>query len=168
MNLSETLIKKTDMRDAYKEKYNLPKRSKILIALCCKDTKIIKKIQKGLAVLPANFIIFWKVEEQVEAKNVAYESDYLSFDMMGVDAVINDGEGMKIEKSMSVWVVPILPEKNYLGKILSEFHAGRGEGNAFLFEQDSPWSMYYALVRYIENHKFPYDNRNLVKNTLWV
>jgi hypothetical protein len=26
--------------------------------------------------------------------------------------------------------------------------------------------MYYAIIRYLENYKFPYDNRNLVKNVV--
>lgn len=67
---------------------------------------------------------------------------------------------------MQLGVTPLINEKNYLGSILQEFSAGRGEGNAYLYEKGNSWSAYYALVRYLENHKFPYDNRNLVKNVL--
>jgi hypothetical protein len=122
----------------------------------------------GMSILPANFIIFWNDVKKEEFKNIAYQESHENFDMTWIDAMLCSCDDITLEKIMDLWVVPIVNEKNYLGKILSEFHPGRAEGNAYLYEDNSSWSAYYALVRYLENHKFPYDNRNLVKNVVWV
>lgn len=168
MNISELLNKKTELRNFYKDHYGLLKRPKTLIAISCENKKMQKKITKGLSILPANFIILGEVDEKIEAKNIAYEVNQSTFDMIWIDAVIHDGQHMKLEKVMEVGVVPIVSNNNYLGKILTEFHPGRAEGNSYLFEDESPWSAYYAVIRYLENHKFPYDNRNLIKNITWM
>jgi hypothetical protein len=164
MNFSELLEKKTIQRDILKESYNLPKRSKILVGVCFNDIKSTKKILDGLAVLPANFIIFNTEIEKHEAKNIVFEADYKSIDMNGLDGILCSCDDIVLERVMELGVVPLVNEGNYLGKILTEFHPGRAEGNAYLYEKGSYWSAYYALIRYLENHKFPYDNRNLVKN----
>ena len=168
MSITDILSQKTTGREKLKDTYNLPKRSKILIVVYFSDEKISKKLLKWLEVLPANFIVCWNIDKTIEAKNIAYESDYESFDMTSIDAILCDCENLKLEKLMEVGVVPLVNDNNYLGKILQEFHPGRAEGNAYLYEKWSYWSAYYALIRYLENHKFPYDNRNLVKNVVWV
>lgn len=168
MSLQELFLKKTDGRNELKMKYNLPKRSKILIGIHLNDEKYTKKILKWLACLPANFIVFSDESTEVDAKNIVIIPKSSSIDMLWVDALVCNCENMKVENTMKVGVVPIINEYNYLGKILSEFHPGRWEGNAYLFWQEGYWDIYYALVRYLENYKFPYDNRNLVKNVVWV
>lgn len=167
MWIQDILSTKTDARDEVKSKYNLPKRSKVLVGIHAENNKSIAKIISGLSVLPANFVIFGWKENSSEEKNLAYTSSE-DFNMSSLDALVCDCSDAKIEKLMEAGVVPIVNEKNYLGKILSEFHPGRAEGNAYLYEGDSHWAVYYALVRYLENHKFPYDNRNLVKNVIWL
>lgn len=168
MNFSELLEQKTAHRDILKNTYKLPKRSKVLVWVHFSEEKITKKILDGLAILPANFIIFGTDIESHEGKNIAFETTHEGFDMTGIDAMLCNCEDIKLEKIMEIGVVPLVNEKNYLWKILAEFHPGRAEGNAYLYEKNSFWSAYYALVRYLENHKFPYDNRNLVKNVAWL
>lgn len=168
MNFSELIEQKTQHRDTLKEKYKLPKRSKILIWVHFKEEKITKKLLDGLTILPANFIVFGEDEKNDGEKNIAFEQSHNGFDMTGLDAMLCSCDDIKLENIMEVGVVPIVNEKNYLGKILSEFHPWRAEGNAYLYEKHSFWSAYYALARYLENHKFPYDNRNLVKNVAWL
>ncbi len=168
MTFSEILAKKTAVRDDYKNIYNLPKRSKILVGVHFTNKAITQELLEGFAILPANFIIFWEAVTEIEAKNIAYIDSHDSFDMTGVDAMLCDCEDVKLEKIMELWVVPLVNEKSYLWKILQEFHPGRAEWNAYLYENSSSWSAYYALVRYLENHKFPYDNKNLIKNVIWV
>lgn len=164
MNFSDLLAQKTEHRDVLKNQYNLPKRSKILIWVHFTNEKLTKKLIEGFAMLPANFVVFWTDSESSDAKNVAFEKSHEDFDMTGLDAMLCNCDDIKLEKIMEIGVVPIVNEKNYLWKILAEFHPGRAEGNAYLYEKESHWSAYYALVRYLENHKFPYDNRNLIKN----
>ena len=168
MTLSEILAGKTVARDEYKSEYSLPRRSKILIAVHFTESDMTDEVIKGLSILPANFIIFWKDIKEVEGKNLTYKKSHENFDMQWVDAIICNCNDISLESVMKKWVVPIVNEKNYLGKILQEFHPGRAEGNAYLYEDNSSWSAYYALVRYLENHKFPYDNRNLIKNVAWL
>ena len=168
MTLSEILAGKTVARDEYKSKLSLPRRSKILVAVHFSDTQITQDILAGLEILPANFIVFGKWLEKIESKNISYNDSIENFDMQWIDAIICNCTDISLETAMKKWVVPIVNENNYLGKILQEFHPWRAEGNAYLYEKDSQWSAYYALIRYLENHKFPYDNRNLVKNVVWL
>lgn len=168
MTFSELLEKKTLQRDIIKDTYMLPKRSKILVWVCMNDEKITKKILDGLAILPANFIVFNTSITEHEWKNIAFETDYTKVDMIGMDGMLCSCDDIKLEKIMELGVTPLVNENSYLGKILTEFHPGRAEGNAYLYQKGSYWSAYYALIRYLENHKFPYDNRNLVKNVSWL
>ncbi len=168
MSITDILSQKTTHRDKLKTHFNLPKRSKVLIGVYFSEEKITAKLIKWLSVLPANFVIFWEDPKNLDIKNIAFEKSHESFDMTGVDAVLCDCDDLKLEKLMEVGVVPLVNENNYLWKILQEFHPGRAEGNAYLYEKWSHWAAYYALIRYLENHKFPYDNRNLVKNVVWV
>ena len=168
MNFTELLKNKADVREQLKNKYNLPKRSKILIGVHFSNSKITKKILDGLAILPANFIIFGESWENTNAKNIAFEEEYNTIDMTWIDAILWSCDDVKIETIMETGTVPLVNENSYLGKILVEFHPGRAEWNAYLYDKESYWSAYYALIRYLENHKFPYDNRNLVKNVVWV
>jgi hypothetical protein len=44
----------------------------------------------------------------------------------------------------------------------------KNEGNSFYYEESNHWSIFYSIVRYMENYKFPFDNKNLIKNVLAV
>jgi hypothetical protein len=35
-----------------------------------------------------------------------------------------------------------------------------------MFKQENSWDIFYSIIRYLENYKFPYDNKALVKNIL--
>jgi hypothetical protein len=168
MNFSELTSQKTKIRDNYKSKYNFPRRSKILVWVHFTDSKMTQEILSWLSVLPANFIVFSSDIQKIESKNIAYEDSHADFDMTWIDAMLCNCEDIALEKNMELWTAPIINEKNYLWKILSEFHPGRAEGNAYIYNDNSSWSAYYALIRYLENHKFPYDNRNLIKNVVWA
>lgn len=168
MTLSEVLAGKTVARDEYKSTYSLPRRSKILIAIHFSENNVTNKILEWLEVLPANFIVFWKNIDKIDSKNISYNDSIVDFNMQWIDALVCNCEDISLESIMKLWVVPIVNNNNYLGKILGEFHPGRAEWNAYLYENNSHWSAYYALIRYLENHKFPYDNRNLVKNVVWL
>ncbi len=168
MNITDIMSNKSIQRDILKTKYNLPKRTKILVWISFSDDTVTQKLIEGLEILPANFIIFWENKIWKDYKNIAFEKNIENLNFEWIDGVLWQCDSMKLEELMKAWVTPLVNENCYLWKILSEFHPGRAEGNAYIFEKDSSWSAYYALVRYLENHKFPYDNRNLVKNVVWV
>lgn len=166
MNISELLHLKEEKRDELKVRFDLPRRSKVLIAVHFTEKNITEELLEGFAVLPANFIVFGTEIKEHAAKNICFQKSHENFDMTGIDAMLGDCNDIKIEKIMQLGVAPLINQQNYLGSILQEFSAGKGEGNAYLYEKGSTWSAYYALIRYLENHKFPYDNRNLVKNVI--
>ncbi len=168
MNYSDILQHKTEIRDKLKTKFSFPRRPKVIVLIHLQDDEMRDFLTQWLSVLPVNFIVVWKNTAKTWAKNIAYVSQISKINLDGIDAMICDNESGKIEAYMQRWIVPIVCDKNYLGKILTEFSAARGEGNAYIYETNSKWSAYYALVRYLENHKFPYDNRNLVKNVVWM
>jgi len=169
MSFSEISSSKTLARDTIKSKFSLPRRSKILVGVHFTQIEMTRNLLEWLAVLPANFVVFWLEKSEVqEYKNICYSPKIEDIDTKWLDAIICDCTDVKLENFMQEWVVPIVNEKNYLWKILSEFHPGRAEGNSYLYQDSSSWSAYYWLIRYLENHKFPYDNRNLVKNVIWL
>jgi len=168
MNFTEIKANKTLIRDELKNRFNLPKRSKTLIVLNFSKVSVSENLLEGLEFLPANFIVAWIQKENSDLKNTAFIKDLSEIDIAWIDAIVCDCSNTKLENIMENGIVPIVNTWNYLWKILTEFNAGRGEGNSYLYEWESHWSAYYALVRYLENLKFPYDNRNLVKNVLWI
>ena len=84
--------------------------------------------------------------------------------LSGVDFILTDNDFEELKEYLSLWIAPILPTNNYLWSLLAEFDPLKSEWNCYLYEEFNVWSMYYSTVRYLENFKFPYDNRNLVKN----
>jgi hypothetical protein len=61
-------------------------------------------------------------------------------------------------------VVPIIPTQSSYSARFSEFNPMKFEGNAFLFDPANQFQMFAALVRYLENVRYPGDKRTLVKN----
>lgn len=58
MNISEVLRLKEEKRDELKVSLELPRRSKILIAVHFSEKNITQNLLDGFAILPANFIVF--------------------------------------------------------------------------------------------------------------
>ena len=165
MNISELFSAKTNARDILQKTYNLPQKSKVLIGVSL-DTESTHFLLPWLKVLPVNFIIFWKEITHIDAHNISYASLKDSFDMLWIDAIFWNHMHTDIQEAMKIWIVPIIHHGNKLWNKLTEFEPIHGTGNSYLYEDASIWSSYYCLIRYIENHNFSYDNRNLVKNVI--
>ncbi len=86
--------------------------------------------------------------------------------MEGADAYITDilDERVPMATLTENTVVPIVPSQSPYSAKLSEFNPMRFEGNAFLFDKVNQYQMFAALVRYLENIRYPGDKRTLVKN----
>jgi hypothetical protein len=81
------------------------------------------------------------------------------------DAFITDSWSLvPKDELMKAVVVPIGPTLGAKEIGLAEFNPMKFEGNAFLFEQADRYQMFAALVRYLENVKYPGDKRTLLKN----
>jgi hypothetical protein len=71
-------------------------------------------------------------------------------------------------KFFNKWVVPIILKDHHITNLLSEFNAKRSQWNSFIFDNNNLCDIYYAVIRYLENYKFPFDNKTLVKNILAI
>jgi hypothetical protein len=83
----------------------------------------------------------------------------------GADAFITDSWSLAPkDELMKSAVVPIGPTAWAKEIDLTEFNPMKFEGNAFLFDKPDKYTMFAALVRYLENVKYPGDKRTLLKN----
>lgn len=157
-----------------KQKYFQNSNFKTIWILKISNNDWVDFLIEWLKILPSNFIILKENNEEItnnENLNQEIENtnfifiDKLSEEIiLWSDFVILDNNEWSINNFMTNWTTPILPSNNYLGSLLKEFNPLENEWNAFFYQENNNWSLYYALVRYLENFKFPMDNRNLVKN----
>lgn len=119
----------------------------------------------GLEILSCDFVVKTQKEFQNRA-NVVAIADVKKDLVLGFDFILADNHLNGLQEYFQNGVTPILPENNHLSSILREFDPLSSEWNSFVYKEENKWSMYHALIRYLENYKFPYDNRNLVKNVV--
>ena len=140
---------------------SLGKNHKIIGIVILKDKNILKLLIEWMKTLSINCIILW---EGNNTENILYVSHIDEDMLIWSDFLIADRDTSDLEKYMKSWIVPIISKNSYLSSLLSEFNPIKNEGNAFLYEQDSVWQIFYALCRYLENSKFSFDNQNLINN----
>lgn len=144
------------------KKYSLVKKNKALCLIKLSDSKIVDLLSEWLCVLPANFVICgsWKTN----VSNVVYNENIEVDEMKWFDAVVCDDCLNDLQTLIKYGIVPIINSGTHLNNILSEFSPVKNQWNAYIYNTKSAWDIYYAIVRYIENYKFPFDNKNLVRN----
>ncbi|MFA5916732.1 MAG: hypothetical protein WC850_00675 [Candidatus Gracilibacteria bacterium] len=165
MGLTEILNEKKRQTESIKNKFKLLKKNKILGIVVMDNKEIIGDLLKGLSILPVDLIILSK-EEFGKYDSMIYLNDVNDNLLFGIDFIICDDCMGKLGDYLKKGIVPIVAKDNYLNNILNEFNPVKSEGNAFFYSENNVWSIFYAVIRYIENFKFPYDNRNLVKNVI--
>jgi hypothetical protein len=152
-----------------KNKFSLSKKNKFLWLVRLQNKTLIKSLRDGLLVLPASFVIeiegvpTEKLWENIIATGKIHNNELVGFDFLICDNDINN-----LDKFLSYWVVPIILQDNILGSLLTEFNPMKNEWNSYIFKNLDKWSIFYAVIRYLENSKFPFDNENLVKNVLKI
>ena len=129
-----------------------------------KNQELLETLLPWLEVLPANFSILTLEDKESNSSSLKYITQINQETILWYDFVIVDNDCEKITEYMKSGITPILPNWNYLWNLLQEFDPIKTEWNSYLYEENNFWSIYYATIRYLENFKFPYDNRNLVKN----
>ena len=117
------------------------------------DSLIREFLQKAGKELDISFI----------ESNGSFEEkwDYLAFDVFISDEQTGFLDIVGLVKG---GVTPILPKKNAFGSNFSEFDPMKFTGNAFLFETLESYHILEKLVRYLENVRYPWDRRTLLKN----
>lgn len=166
MTLVNTIIteKNNNKLDLLKE-YNF-KNSKLPIwVIILNDSLIDEVLINAIKILPANFLIVSNKEFDNNLNYSFIKDENLN---SWFDFVISDLLHDNLRDYLVKWITPILNSSHHLSSILSEFNAAKVEWNAFIYENDSLCDIYYATIRYLENYKFPYDNKALVKNILSI
>ena len=140
--------------------HSLVKTHKALGIVKISDKKVLKKLLKGLSELKTNFIVVTTESFDTDANNISFVSD-TSFLDAGADFVISDDAMDCISGCLEKAITPITITGN---PVLSQFDPMKNEGNAYLYHNADEWSIFATLIRYLENYKFTFDNKNLVKN----
>ncbi len=163
MTLASILKNKRENKDKLLKIYNLTDSKKALWILVLSNNLINQVLFDALKILPANFIVISK-EELTSDKNISISSSILQDSWL--DFIVCDECEDNLMKYLKLWVVPIVYKEHHITNLLSEFNAAKVEWNSFIFENNTLCDVYYAIIRYLENYKFSYDNKALVKNIL--
>jgi len=163
MNFSEILREKKQVSDNIKNLYTMPKKNKSIWLIKIENISILEKLQEWLRYLPANFIIESNNTSIKEYDNIK-SSNNISKLKSGFDFIVCDENIENLNDYFSLWIVPIIINTSHISAILSEFNPLKNEWNSYLFKEENEYDIYYAIIRYLENFKFPFDNKNLVKN----
>lgn len=64
--------------------------------------------------------------------------------------------------AMAYGVIPVTPPLNFV----TDYDPVQEKGNAFHYPKNSAWGFFAALIRAIENFRFPYDWKNIQVNAM--
>lgn len=152
-----------------KKSHGILLKYKPLWLIMLADSSITLQLIEWLKTLQAWFVVYSENMEEVKISNnviITKKIDWLSLSWF--DFIICDDEVEHMKKYLEKWVIPIIVRKNHMSSILKEFNPLRNEWNAFFYDELNVWSIFYSTVRYLENFKFPFDNKNLVNNILKI
>ena len=167
MSLQNIISEKTKNSAFIRRKFKFQKKNKILWLVIIDDEKLLWELLEWINKLPANFIIITKNKFD-DYDNIIFVDLFDKIPLVWFDFVVCDNCVTNLLDYLKHWVVPIVPKDNYLDNVLKEFNPIKSEWNAFFYNEINKWEIFYALARYIENYKFPYDNRNLIKNVIEI
>ena len=86
---------------------------------------------------------------------------YMASDMFLSVATTSECE-TELKTAMRYGVVPLsLPMEG-----LENYNPNQENGNSFLQKGESYWNVFSNLIRALENFRFPYDWKNIVKTTM--
>lgn len=158
-------IEKKKYSKILKDYVHLKTKNKPLWLIVLQETENIDFLLDWLEILSCDFVI--KTEKQIKEKwNISSLSEIKQDLLLWFDFVLTDNNTQQLHEYFKNGITPIIPNNNHLCSILKEYDPLASEWNSYLYEDKNKWSMYYAIIRYLENYKFPYDNRNLVKNLI--
>jgi len=164
MTIATILKEKKVNKDNLLKNYNF-KNKKLPVWLIKLNTELTDSVLlDALKILPGNFLISWNIDNTDNNENIAFIDN--NIDNLGFDFIVCDDCEDDLMWYMRKWSIPIIFDNHHLSNLLSEFDAWQTSWNAFIFKNNALCDIYYAIIRYLENYKFPYDNKALVKNVL--
>lgn len=157
MDLIELIKTKREKADMLIKKYKFNKKNKILWYIHFDEYNDFNDLFDWLSKLWVNFIVSWVWEN---TSNIIYTQDKLEF--IWFDFVICDKCSQKVEYNKN-WVTQIWYS---LYSNIKDFDPRTSVWNWFLYNELSKWDIFQAVIRYLENYKFSYDNKALIKNII--
>ena len=131
------------------------------------NKELIKELRDWLLHINAWFVIEvdW-IETEKLWENIVATCNINESDLIWFDFIICDDNIWKIDLYTKNWITPIIKNNNQSSKILKEFNPMKNEWNSFFYEADNKWAIFTSIIKYTENYKFPFDNKNLINNVL--
>lgn len=167
MNLTSVLAEKKENSLKLKKALWILLKFKPLGLVKINDSEVTKDLIKGLKSLPAGFVVYIKNQKtEIISSNVVITWELEESVLSWFDFIVCDDDISDIESYIEKGITPIILRKNHLSTLLTEFNPLQNEWNSFFYEKLNKWDIFYTIVRYMENYKFPFDNKNLVKNVL--
>jgi hypothetical protein len=151
MPISPKTKEKEQKRDLLLRHLGASKKTRSIILTDIADSMIDAFLQNGAPSLDVTIVPRSSVPSEL---------------MIGADAYIADEilDIAVLKSLMAGQVVPIVPTHIADQAKLSEFNPMKFEGNAFLFDSVSVYTVFEKLVRYLENIRYPGDKRTLLQN----
>ncbi len=176
----KTFQNKEKNKVAFCQDRDLPYQKKIpLIAITCPLTdkngaELLEAVMEGLMEIPVEVVLmavgsprhqefFSKLAEANPRKVLIVESgDELRHRLYAAaDLLLVAGESEECLKeaknAMAYGVIPVMGPQNFA----TDYDPVQEKGNAFIYTQKSPWSVFGACIRALENYRFPYDWKNI-------
>mgnify|MGYP001599265972 CR=1 FL=1 len=113
-----------------------------------KDKALPEEVEKFSGISKNVVVAEYK---RIDRENLLTAADMtMSFDFNDVEEMLVNG------------VVPISLQRPEI----QDYNPNKESGNAFVYKKKSKWSAFAALVRASETFKFPYDWKNIVRQTV--
>ena len=169
MNISTVFAEKKENSTKLKRTLGLLLKYKPLWLVKLSNIDLTNDLIEWLKSLPTGFVVYieWG-DTEIISDNLVITWEVDDSFISGFDFLVCDDEISNLWKYIEKWVTPIIVRDNHMSSILKEFNPLKNEWNSFFYEGLNKWNIFYTIVRYMENYKFPYDNKNLVKNVLKV
>lgn len=163
--VTEVLKTKKQAKQKIKDIYKFSNKNKFFAIIKLSNEENHDNLIEWLKTLPANFVI--QTDKDIESSNnVIFTKEISENAILGFDFALVDNNFENTNFYNQSWIVTLIPSNYYLKTIFTEFDPVNVTGNTFFYEENNCWSMFYAIVRFLENSKFTFDYKNLVKNVL--
>lgn len=159
---------KRNQKAIIKSNYKFPSKNKAVWIIILENKEILENLLEWLKVIPSNFIIISGEDIENKDKNIIIKKEIKNDLLKWVDFIVADNWVDNLKSYFENGIVPIVKQDNHMSTILEEFDPIKNSWNSYKYTFDSSFDIFYAITRYLENYKFPFDNRNLVKNLMEI
>lgn len=183
----KTIEKKAVNKEEFQKEFGLlPEKRTLLLGFALPLTEkngadILAEILPGLAALEIQVVflgigtekyqrILTEFSEDNKLNTVILENteENLRKFYAAVDSVLLFSKDTSaencLEDALSYGVIPIAPVNAF--ENLADYNPNQEKGNAFLYASQNSWKVFAAIVRAMENYKFPYDWKNIAKEAM--